>query len=228
MGAPPNAQDGYQDGYYDFDGKVRRRAFTSCQISAILNNASSRPQFSAPRFFAFDSFGARGGVPLVVGAFDAAEEVGPAGRDLRFFAISSTPPKALKAFWPLQSLIPRRAILLVCPGATWPLPTRRTLVVNTIKRHWLKRPASAIPLGVVIAFWLIFAEPLAAFPHASVKGIALAFDWKMKTSRWKQFKDIPVITWKSKDHHHRFLPWLRAQAHRRQNHQTAESCCKGL
>jgi len=87
-----------QDGYYDFDGKVRRRACTSCQISAILNNASSRPQFSATRFFAFDSFGARRGAPLVVGAFDAADEVGPAGRDLRFFVMSATPPKTLKAF----------------------------------------------------------------------------------------------------------------------------------
>jgi hypothetical protein len=89
-GRAPNAQDGY----YDFDGKVRRRACTSCQISAMLNNASSRPQFSATRFFAFDSFGA----PLVVGAFDAADEVGPAERDLRFFVMSATPPKTLKAF----------------------------------------------------------------------------------------------------------------------------------
>jgi hypothetical protein len=34
----------------------------------------------------------------VVGAFDAADEVGPAGRDLRFFVMSASSPKALKGF----------------------------------------------------------------------------------------------------------------------------------
>jgi len=68
----------------------RRRAPTCCQISAIFSNASSRPRFFCTRRFTFGSFGARGRTPLAVGAFDAVDEAGTAGRDLRFPVICAT------------------------------------------------------------------------------------------------------------------------------------------
>ena len=68
----------------------RRRASTSCQISAIFSNAPSRPRCFCTRRFTFGSFGARGRTPLAVGAFDAVDEAGTAGRDLRFPVICAT------------------------------------------------------------------------------------------------------------------------------------------
>ena len=60
----------------------------SRQISPIVSNASSRPDFFDSCGFFFSSFGLRGGASLAVAAFDAADSfVTFARRDLRFGAI---------------------------------------------------------------------------------------------------------------------------------------------
>jgi hypothetical protein len=101
--------------YYDFDGQPGRRPCTSCQISAIFSNASSTPRFCWTRRFAFGDLGTRERTPRVASGFDRVDPRGIAGGDRRFRFILQPCPRPFESFV-LPSILPRGAILTVCPG----------------------------------------------------------------------------------------------------------------
>jgi|GraSoiStandDraft_17_1057272.scaffolds.fasta_scaffold380252_2 hypothetical protein len=55
-------------------------------------------------------------MPLAASVFDRVDPAGTAGGDRRFRVILQSRARALKVIRPLPSILPRGAILPVCPG----------------------------------------------------------------------------------------------------------------